>query len=167
VEFNHKRLRDVRALLRAIGATAPGSTVPVVFWRDRTQMSVEITVGSWAQADTPYDPAGQQPQEATNTPAIPELGLHMTELSDGVRTLRHVDARQKGVLVLEVAPHSRGADADIEGGDYVLQVGTAEVSTPTEVLDRLDAARQEGLSETTLLVMTGDRPHWVVVALEP
>jgi serine protease Do len=167
VEFNHKQLHDVRALLRAIGATTPGSTVPVQIWRDRKQISVELTVGSWAQADTPYDPAGEQPQQGANTSATSELGLHMTELSDGVRTLRHVDASRKGVLVLEVAPHSRGANAGIVGGDYVLQVGAADVSTPTQVLDRLDAARQDGLSETLLLVMTGDRPHWVVVALEP
>jgi serine protease Do len=167
VEFNHKQLRDVRALLRAIGATAPGSTIPVRFWRDRRLITVDLTLGSWAEADTAFDPAGQQPAQRVNLSGTPELGLHMTELNDGVRTLHDIDARQKGVLVLAVTPHSRGAIAGIEGGDYVLRVGPTEVSTPKEVLDRLNAAKQAGLSKTVLLVMTGDRPHWVALALGP
>jgi serine protease Do len=164
-EFDHKRLPDVRALLRAIGATAPGSTVPVVFWRDRKQVSMDITLGSWAQSGIAFDPAGEQPSQKANISAMPELGLHMTELNDGVRTLHHIDSRQIGVLVLTVAPHSRGANAGIASGDYVLQVGNSEVSSPKQVLDRLDAARRDGLSESVILVMTGDRPHWVALAL--
>ncbi|CAH2599508.1 HtrA protease/chaperone protein [Rhodovastum atsumiense] len=166
LQFGPRPSRDVRALLRAISRTAPGSSATVRLWRAGQVRSFDIAVASWP-AEVPFDPAGP-PAGVDRGPRMhaSDLGLRFAVRDPAAVAAGPPTMAGKGVLVTAVAANSVAADAGIAAGDVILRVGDQPVTTPDEVRARLDGLRGAGRREALLLVRSGDRPQWVVVPIE-
>ncbi len=167
LQFGARPTADVPALLRSMVTTLPGSTVPMVVWQDGKISTLQVAVTAWPKAAAMYDPAGA-PVTQNRGPRItrPDLGLRMVALTDHLRQIHKLTADQSGVLVLGVAANSIAADTAISPGDLILRVQADRVATPENVLQRLDALRQQGRDAALLLLQSADRPRWQAVPLK-
>jgi serine protease Do len=167
LQFGDRHTTDVRALLRAMGTTLPGTSAPMVVWRDGHTRTVTVAVASWPKEEGMYDPAGPPAMpDRGRRMTSPDLGLHMVALTDQLRSDHKLAPDQGGVLVLGVEANSAAADVGVSPGDLILSVQSTPVSSPDDVLRGLAALREQGREAGLLLLRSRDRPHWEVVPLK-
>jgi serine protease Do len=155
LRFGDREATDVRALLRAMAAVAPGQTATMLVWRAGQTRLLTVTMEAWPADAAQFDPVGP--------PVTADRGPRMNDPNLGLRLSAPPGA--PGVVILGVAANSIAADAGLSAGDIILRVHDARMAAPEQVHGALDALRREGRTAAVLLVQSGDRPHWVAVPL--
>ncbi len=170
LEFNHRRFPDVRALRRAISETAPNTTIPVLIWRDHQEQSVDLAMTEWPASAALLNPAGlpvaipdDEDRNETNRP----VGLTMIAINDAQQSSEDPMSQHGGVKVNAVAPHSLASEAGIETEDIILRVASDRVTTPEQVSDDVEKARQQNADILLVLLLRNNRPRWVPMRMHP
>ncbi|HMA88489.1 MAG TPA: DegQ family serine endoprotease [Burkholderiales bacterium] len=158
LSFNGKPVESSVDLPRIVGATPPGSKVPLEVWRKGALVRLTITVGELkeeraAGADAP--PAAKPPEVAAN-----RLGIVVSELSaDQGREL----GLKHGLVVTDVRPDAR---VEVQRGDVLLMLAHAGKQTQLESVKQLNTLLN-GLAKDaviTLQVRRGGATAFVTVA---
>ena len=145
-------------LQQEIAERSPGDEVSVTLVREgeRTEVGVEL-----GQADLPALPA----QEPAETDAVRRLGLALGEISAQHREELGIAASTRGAIVLQVEPFSPANRKGIQPGSVVLEVGGEPVTSPDQVVERIDAL--DGGEVTSLLLRTPDGAERLVTLRVP
>ncbi len=145
-----RRVEEPRDLLNAIAESSPGRTIEIEVYRNGTQRSIEVTLGT---RPAPADAI------AIATPAV-ELGLAVERLTPEIAGQLGVEPG-RGVVVSSVR---RGGVADASGvrrGDVIIKVGPTEVSDPDAF--RATLARKDVTAGIRLLLQRGTAMHFVIL----
>jgi serine protease Do len=159
---------DERALLRDIGETPIGETVPVTVLRDGVQRSVPVTIASWprSQWDARDAPVAAERPKIT---IPPDLGLSLAAIQADQRARFGLEGDTSGVLITGVLSGSDAAHRGTADGDVILRVQNQPVATPGDVQGAINAARGEGRPYVMMLVLpkvrTKPGPSWVALRL--
>ncbi len=161
LKFNGQEIKD-RALPRVVAEAAIGKQVPVVIWRDGKEITVSVAVG-----EMPDDIklAAVQPGKPLVVTELSTLGMKLSVISPEASKRFSLKDGQKGVLVIDVAQGTPGAEKGLKPGDVIVEVQQEEVSTPADVVDRVEKLRKAGRKSALMLVQTQDGVHWVPVPL--
>jgi serine protease Do len=164
LKLNGEEPRDVRALLRALGASPPGSVAALLMWQNGTLRKISVPVEAWPD-DAPFNPAGPQMHLDRGTRQhSADLGLRLASASrDQLAALKLTDPT--GVTVEGVAANSPAADRGLTGGDIILRVQRERVASPDDVAKAVAGARAEGRKLVMLLVVSQGQPRWVVLPI--
>ena len=163
--LNGHEPRDVRALLRSLGASAPGSTASLTIWRNGATQTIDVPVASWP--NTIYDPAGPQPTHTQIAREIaPDLGLKLAVADAKDAAAPQFQDGKPAVAIVSIAANSPAADLRLARGNIILRVANGRVTAPDEVRTRLAKARADGLHKVMMLVQAPTGPHWVVMPLD-
>ena len=134
IGFDGQRVADEDDLVRMVVGTRPGTTVPLQIVRDRTEQTVDITIGELdLEAESQIAGRTAPPQ-----PASTGFGLSLNDITPEVRRQLQLDAGTEGAVVVGVEPQSAAARAGIAPGDVVLEVNRQGVAGAA------DAARELG-----------------------
>jgi serine protease Do len=141
--FNGQAVRDTNTLRNRVADAAPGSTADVLITRDGSQKHVsvkldEATANKVARADSNSENGEQGALGVSVAPLTPELAARY-------KLPRNV----KGLVVEDVDPDGRAADAGIQPGDVIEQVNRQ----PVESVDELRAAIQKSTDRPVLLLV--------------
>lgn len=145
-------------LQQEVAERAPGEEVTVTYVRDGERREVDVELG---QTELPDLSAPEQP----SADAIQRLGLALGDITPQIREQLGLEQGTQGAVVLEVEPLSPANRRGIEPGSVVLEVGGEEVTSPAEVVQRIDAI--EGGKVTSLLIRTPDGPERLVTLRVP
>ena len=130
--FNGQPVADTNALRNRVAEAGPGATADVVIIRDGSEKKLSFKLD---QAD-----GEQTARDDQNRPADPaQLGVS-------------VAPSEKGLVVKEVVPEGRAADAGIRAGDVIVEVNRKPVKT----VDELRAAIRTSTTAPTLLLVSRD-----------
>ena len=162
--FNGHAVEDMHALPLIVAETSIGATVPVKVWRNGKTETLQAVVGELPPETQVATNAPPQPPATAET-AISSLGLSLAPVSGALRDKYHLGANQKGVVVTEVSPGGPASEKGLKPGDVVLEVQQQEVSTPSDVISRLDAVRREGRPSVLMLIQRGNEMNWVPLPL--
>src|SRR3546814_5785288 len=80
------------------------------------------------------------------------MGLARGTITPELRSRFALDEATKGVVITVVKEGSASADKGLQAGDVIVEVDQEEVSTPAEVVEKVDRAKSEGYRVVTLLV---------------
>jgi serine protease Do len=158
LKFDGKDITSMRGLPRLVAQTGVGKTVEVEVLRKGARQTVRVEVGRLAEDDdvqraaTP--PAPQQPEP----PAAAErtlIGLKLAPLTDELRSRYDIDAKMKGVVVLEIDPASPAATKSIKVGDVIVEAGQEPVETPDDVARSIERVKKSGRKAVLLRVEDG------------
>lgn len=157
LSFGHKPVESSIDLPRIVGATRPGSTVPVEIWRNGASRTINIAVGELKEEKVA---ALESPPEDKPAMATPNrLGVMVSELTTRQRKelkLPH------GLVVTDIAPTAR---ADLRRGDVLLMLvenGHQTELTSAQQLDKLLERFGRG-TVFTLQVRRGESTAFVTV----
>ncbi len=118
LSFNGIPVRNIPHLQSLVGRTPPGTTVQLTILRGGKEMTVPVQI------------AERTPEVVAEAEAKHRWrGLVVGELTGELRQQLQVPARIRGVLVLEVAPNSPAAQANIQESDVVTVVANQEILT--------------------------------------
>ena len=168
IKYGDDTPSDDRALLRDIGQTDVGKTVPVVVLRDGVQRTLEITVEPWPRAKW-------EERDAPTTALLPKamippnLGLTLKTIDKSQAAKLGLEQGLNGVLISAVQPNSDAARRGAVAGDVILRVQDKIVATPAEVQRAVANARGEDRPFILMLVLPKVRtvpgPRWVTLRL--
>jgi serine protease Do len=138
---NGARIKDARDLARQVAAIAPSVSVKVELLREGKPQTVQVTMGQ--------DPAARQqprPPQAAGAGQANGLGMAVAPAA------RVMGLGEEGLAVLRVDPAGKAADAGINPGDVILQVGGRQVSSADELARAIAAAAAQRKQHVLALV---------------
>jgi Do/DeqQ family serine protease len=143
VSFDGQPVRDFNTLRNRVAATRPGSDAELVILRDGSKKNVrvkldELSAERVARADT---------DSASNDQAA--LGVWLAPLTPALASQLGVSKDAHGLVVRDVDPNGRAADAGIQAGDVIESVNRE----PVKGVDDLRAALKRDTGKPVLLLI--------------
>ncbi len=162
--FDGKDVEEMRRLPRIVAETEIGRAVDVVVWRKGKKENLEVKVGeldeeSAQEASVPAD-SGDQGE------SLESLGLSLSTVTDEYRRQFDIGEDVSGVLVTDVGAESPAGEKGIRPGDVILEVGQEPVAKPSEVAEKVDAAKKAGRKSVLLLLQRGNDLRFVAVRVD-
>ncbi len=168
LRFDGREVGEMRKLPRMVAETPIGRKVKVTVWRKGgdgfSEQSLNVTLGelddTQVAAVSPTEPA---PKDESGQ--IQSLGLGLAAITPELRQRFQLDDKAAGVVITDVADAGSAAEKGLRPGDVIVEVDQEEVTSPSEVVDRVEKARDEGYRVVTLLVLRQGDFQWVAVPI--
>src|SRR5262252_1857089 len=128
--FNGQAVTDINSLRNHVADAQPGSTASVVIVRDGAEKTVSVKL---EEADVSKESARNRESGSVDKGA---LGIA-------------VERNSKGLVITEVNPDSRAADAGLQQGDVILEVNRQAVQS----VDELRSAVRKTTNRPVLLLV--------------
>ncbi len=159
LRYNGQAIDDTHRLPRLVADTAIDSRAELLIWRDGHEETLHAQIGQLkpqvAKAEHEKPPSAEQGS----------LGLVVSPLTPEARSELGLQSGEHGVLVRGVEPGSEAADRGIATGDLIQQVDHHAVTSPAELRQVIERARQSKRASVLVLVRHGDSPHFVALPL--
>ena len=157
LEFDGKRIDQMRDLPRIVAETPVGKAVDVVVLRKGKEETVPVTLGRLEDSEKLASRGSSSGTEKTEDKAeVTALGMKFGELNDDAREKYSIAADVSGVVVIEVEPGSSAEEKGIVVGSVIAEIGQEAVNKPEDVEARLEALEKEGRKKALLLVASKD-----------
>ncbi|MFN7981418.1 MAG: DegQ family serine endoprotease [Vicinamibacterales bacterium] len=158
--FNGQPVPDFNTLRNRVADTLPGSSASVVVVRDGSEKTLNVKLDEAAVSRE----ARERSEAASDDHAA--LGVAVAPLSPDVARRAGLGRDAHGVVVQQVNPDGRAADAGIQSGDIILEVNRQ----PVQSVDELRSAVRRAAEKPTLLLVrrsAGDEGHDLYVTVRP
>lgn len=153
LKFDGKPVPTMRKLPRIVAETEVDKPVKVLVWRDGKKVTINVTIGMLEEDQSASAGAGDgKKQTETSDKMVDALGLTLGEVTPSLRERFKLDAGARGVVVTDVADDGAAFEKGIRPGDLIVEVAQQEVTTPGQVIDKVDAARKNGDKRVLLLI---------------
>jgi Do/DeqQ family serine protease len=158
--FNGQPVHDFNALRNRVADAMPGSNASVVVVRDGSEKTLSVKLDEAAVSRE----AREKSETGSDDKAA--LGVAVSPLSPDLAARAGLGKDARGVVVQQVNPDGRAADAGIQAGDIILEVNRQTVQSVDELRN---AVRRASQKPTLLLVRrsAGDEGHDLYVTVRP
>ena len=164
VGFDGMEVANTRELVRLVGQSDVGVTVPVLVSRDGEEMTIQVALGRREDAERDRLVPASLPQD------VPEpdvsLGMKLSLLDDELRAGYGFDSGVEGVVITEVAPDSEAFAKGLREGDLIAEVGQSLIRVPKDVSHAVSEGRESGRKSILLLVRREGSPRYVGLSIE-
>ena len=140
--FDGKRVDSSRELPKLVAATAPDATVEVEVLRQGSEKTVEFKLGRFDDTKTASLEQGSKNDDGL---ASDRLGATLAPITPAAREQLGLDEDVSGVVITSLDGKGAAADAGLEVGDVILQVGDTAVRTPGDVDHALHASKSDAV----------------------
>jgi serine protease Do len=151
---NGTAVKDAGDLARTIAMTAPDSTVKLDILRDGQAQTVSVTLAKMPNVQEANATETERPN------GVPHLGLTVAP-ADEVS-----GAGEHGVVVTAIDPEGKAAEAGLQTGTVILEVGGRAVANAGDVAKALKEAQAQGKHDILMRVKVGDTTQFVAVPLD-
>jgi serine protease Do len=153
VSFNGKKVKEMDALPRLVGATDVGKTVKLGIVREGKLIEKDVVV---AELRDDVMQASKKPVVEKN------YGLVVQDITPDIA--RHLNLKdRRGVIVTDVQPGSPAQEADIRSGDIILEVARKPVRNVT---DFQEALKRANLKQGVVMLMKRENITFYVTLKE-
>lgn len=152
--FNGQPVQDFNSLRNRVADMAPGATAALGIIRDGSEktLSVKLDEAEVSKQARNADDAASDDKAA--------LGVSVAPLTPQLAERAGMPRDTRGILVQDVNPEGRAADAGIQAGDVIVEVNRQSVHT----VDELRNAIRKGADKPALLLVSRDgRESFVTV----
>jgi serine protease Do len=167
LSFNGQPVRDTNTLRNRVAETKPGSSANVVINRDGREQTVNVTLAEATESRGPR--GGSDEGESTEDNSGSALGLSVTPVSPDMPRRGSMDRMDRmdrsgrsrggdedvnvaGLLVQDVDPDGRAADAGIQPGDVIVEVN----KQPVRTVEQLKTASRAKSDKPMLFLVNRD-----------
>ena len=151
--FDGKKVEDMRHLPRLVAETSVDKIVPVTVWRKRAQADLKVKVGRLQETETAStEPGDKTPSPKGAVDTVKALGMTLSDITPELKEKFSLGDDAKGVVVVDVAKDSPGAEKGLRPGDMIMEAAQEEVKTANQVAGKVADARKSGRKSILLLV---------------
>ena len=142
--FNGESVKDLNSLRNRVADLSPGSSATVTIVRDGSKRDVTVKLDETSANRTARAVDSDSAKEDKAA-----LGVSVAPLTPDVAKRFNLPSTAKGVVVQEVSPDGRAADAGIQAGDVIERVNREPVSS----IEELRAAVRRTTDRPVLLLV--------------
>jgi serine protease Do len=151
--FNGQPVQDINGLRNRVAAVQPGSNATVTVVRDGAQREVTVKLDEASSSKS----AQRSSEPATDDKAA--LGVSVAPLTPETASRLGIPQDTRGLVVEDVNPDGRAADAGIQAGDLIQEVNRK----PVQTVDELRAAVRGSNKPLLMLIAREGRNVFVTV----
>lgn len=142
--FNGRPVQEFNTLRNRVAEMAPGASASVGIVRDGSErtLTVKLDEAEVSKAARAGDAASDDDKTA--------LGVAVAPLTPDLAARAGLPKDARGVLVQQVNPDGRAADAGIQAGDVIVEVNRQ----PVQTVDELRSAMKKAPDKPALLLVT-------------
>jgi serine protease Do len=140
VEFNGKAIKDSDALVALVVNTKPGSSVPVVIYRDNKRKPLNVVIDELdvdAEQSRTARRGGGTPNQTAPEPSATSLGMTLDPVTPELARRLDLPSNAGGAIVSDVDRNSPAANAGVVPGDVILEVNRQKVANVSQVTREL------------------------------
>ena len=153
LSFNSVEVPQSRHLPRIVADTGVGKEVDVVVWRDGKKETLRVTLGELEKVDTAsFRPGDKGEGKSGRTETITELGLKLAPFDKALAKQFELDEDAKGVVIVDVERDSSAREKGLQPGTLIVEVNQEKISSPAEMVAKIEEAREAGRRSVLLLV---------------
>lgn len=131
ISVDGKKVVNTNDLRNRVAAIRPGKKVPVGIIRDGKEKTLYVTLSGRDKANT--EKSGNEKSDGGSSKSADDmaerLGIKAGPLTQEVRQNLDLDAKVKGVVVMEIDPGSQAAKEGIAEGDVIIEINRAPVES--------------------------------------
>ena len=137
VEFGGKPVKDSDSLVGMVVNTKPGTSVPIVVYRDNQRKTLNVVVGELDldAEQTRTARRGNSPSEPPPTPT--GFGMTLDPLTPELVRRLDLPATAGGAIVTDVERNSPAANGGVLPGDVILEVNRQKVQNVSQITREL------------------------------
>jgi len=155
VEFDGHKVKSSRELPKIVALTPVDKTVDVKVMRQGSEKMLQVKVARLEVAEKTN--AAFKPVDQLGEPKDVEfMGLTLSNMSADLRRKYRIDKKTNGVVITKVAPGSKAAEKGLRPGHVIVEVMQDPVSSPKEVIDRIEAVKKANKENAILFVARGN-----------
>ncbi len=167
LQFDGRDVPEMRKLPRIVAETEVDKPVKVVVWREGRKMTVKVTIGKLDEDKIAAARGGDdEAEEPGGDRLVDPLGLTLAELTPELRERFKLDEEARGIVVTDVADDGVAFEKGIRPGDLIVEVSQQEVTTPEQVIEKIDEARRAGNKRVLLLIEGQSGLRFVALSIE-
>jgi len=148
-ELNGHTVENAGDLTKTVASIAPGETTKLVVWRKGDTKKISIKLGE-RDSEKLAEASGKEGKSETVA-----LGITARAVAEKEAKALGLD-RPQGLLVLDIAPDSVAADADIRPGDVILEGNQHAVNSVSEFKELVQT---EGKKRGVLMLLVKRKGH--------
>ena len=121
VAVDGKAVKTSRELSRMVAEAGVGKRVEIDLLRDGKKKNIEVALAKYPSPDPTMVARGESRSD--------DLGLQVHGLDPEIADRMGIDSDQQGVVVIQVDPEGKAADAGIQEGDLVIEINRRPVKS--------------------------------------
>jgi serine protease Do len=156
-EIDAREVGDIADVRRMVGREKPGSELSFVVQRDGKPLTLTVTTARMPEnllTGGPPTTAPARTQEGSLK------GVRLGKLDDAMRQRLELDESTEGVVVLEVHPECKAAQAGLRPGQVITEVNRESVNSPKEAYAHADDRQDKA---TLLRVLEGGTKRFLAI----
>ena len=150
--FDGKPVDDMRHLPRLVAETPVDKIVPVTIWRKRAETALKVKVGRLTETETASATETPKAEPKADTDTVKALGMTLSDVTPALKEKFSLSADARGVVVVEVAKDSPGAEKGLRPGDVIMEAAQEEVKNASQIAGKVADARKSGRKSILLLI---------------
>jgi len=143
LSFNGQPVHDMNSLRNRVADTKPGSNANVTLERDGGEKTLTVKLDEAQPANSARGESGSGAEDKT------ALGVSVVPLTPDIAARIGAPKTAKGLVIEDVNPDGRAADAGLQAGDVIEQVNRQ----PVQTVDDLKAAVKRSAEKPALLLV--------------
>ena len=160
-KFDGTDVDSTRTLVRVVGDSEVGKSVPVTIIRDGKELVKTVTLGRLEEAIITGNSLNPEQKKS-----IIVAGLTVSTITANVRAEMELPSDLQGLLVSNVEGGSDAESKGIREGDIITKIGKTVISLPLEFRDEIDKALKQDKKSLLLLIYRDGSRRFVALALE-
>lgn len=158
MKFNGRDVGQTHSLPRIVAETPIGKTVPVVVWRSRKMVSLNVTILEMKE---------EKPSAGSKLSAKPGsshvLGMELSPLTAQLRSELNIPADSNGAVVVK---ENDATERGVTVGDVILQINDRTVTSPQEVKEEITVSQKAGRDYVLLRILRNSTVLFVTLPIK-
>ncbi len=147
IEFDGKRIKDTRELVRIVGDSSVGKKVLVEVLREGKEVSLSVKLGRLEDNIASRQPVSKSSKE------VEFAGMTLSNVNREVAEEFGIDADITGVVIVDVTEGSVAEEKGLKKGDVIIQVNRVKISSIDELKKLNEDAKSAKKTSVLMLIL--------------
>ena len=166
LEFNNKKVKNVKELQRTVADSTVASSVNVTVWRNKKKKKYKVKVGELEKFNSLAENNKQNNKPTTDKEfEIDKLGLRFKNINDNLRKQYNIAENQNGVVVTGIKTESPSSKVGLSVGNVIAQISQINIDKASQAEKILNDALEEKRDSVLMQVFQNGFPRFVLFNL--
>ena len=167
LEFNQKKIKDVKSLQRTVAEASVESKAIVKVWRNNKEKSFTVKLGELEKFnDAKNENSDSNKEIVSDEIEIDTVGLRLLGLNKETRVKYNISKNVKGVVITAVKRDSFAAKAGLNVGNVISQIAQKNMDQPSQAKKIFDEFIKKNADSVLLQVFEGDFSRFLILKLK-